>query len=137
LAVAETEAQGYQGYQRGEPKTWLIALWGAGSIFVLAFLVLGIQYYFDLVREQQVYQKQLEPVSNDLLSLRAREDAQLHSYGYIDRSRGVVRIPIERAMELLAQEAAAGKLFYPTKPAPVIGSLQGAGNAPPAPSPAK
>lgn len=132
--MAETEAQ---GYQPGEPKTWLIAVWGAGSIVMLALLVLGIQFYFDRVQEQQVYQKQLEPVSNDLLSLRAREDAQLHAYAYIDRNRGIVRIPIERAMELLAQEAAAGKFFYPTKPAPVVRDQQGGGNASLASSPAK
>jgi|SRR5579862_863138 len=39
----------------------------------------------------------------DLQAFRAREDAQLNSYEWIDRSAGVVRIPIERAMELVAQ----------------------------------
>ncbi len=32
---------------------------------------------------------------------------RLHSYGWIDRSRGVVRIPIERAMELVEAEGRA------------------------------
>src|SRR5215467_852461 len=32
-----------------------------------------------------------------------REQAILHSYGWIDRSRGIVHIPIEREMELIAQ----------------------------------
>jgi hypothetical protein len=39
----------------------------------------------------------------DLQGLRAIEDAQLTNYGWADRERGVVRIPIERAMELLAE----------------------------------
>lgn len=40
---------------------------------------------------------------DDLLALRAREDAELGSYAWIDRDKGLVRIPIERAMELVAE----------------------------------
>jgi hypothetical protein len=39
----------------------------------------------------------------DLLAFRAKEDAVLHTYGWVDKSRGIVRVPIERAMEILAQ----------------------------------
>ncbi len=41
--------------------------------------------------------------AQDLKELRAAEDAMLHSYGWVDQQAGVVRIPIERAMELLAE----------------------------------
>jgi hypothetical protein len=40
---------------------------------------------------------------SDLEAMRAGEDATLHSYGWVDRSAGRVRIPIERAMELVAK----------------------------------
>jgi hypothetical protein len=36
-----------------------------------------------------------------LAELRAAEDADLNSYGWIDRPAGTVRIPIDRAMQLL------------------------------------
>jgi hypothetical protein len=36
----------------------------------------------------------------DLGALRDREEETLRSYGWVDRNAGVVRIPIERAMEL-------------------------------------
>lgn len=39
----------------------------------------------------------------DLTKLHAEQNEQLNSYGWINRSNGVVRIPIERAMDLLAQ----------------------------------
>jgi len=39
----------------------------------------------------------------DLAAFRAREDAELEHYGWIDRKAGVVRLPIERAMDLIAQ----------------------------------
>jgi hypothetical protein len=37
------------------------------------------------------------------LRMRAREDAVLTSYGWVDRNAGVARIPIERAMDLLVE----------------------------------
>jgi hypothetical protein len=40
---------------------------------------------------------------DELLALDARDDAVLHSYEWVDREAGVVRIPIGRAMELLAE----------------------------------
>ena len=39
----------------------------------------------------------------DLRILREQEDAVLNSYGWVDRSTGVVRIPIEEAMKLTVQ----------------------------------
>ncbi len=39
----------------------------------------------------------------DLERFRAQEDAQLNSYGWVDKPNGIVRIPIARAMELIAQ----------------------------------
>jgi hypothetical protein len=39
----------------------------------------------------------------DMRQMRATEMAALHSYGWVDRQAGIVRIPIERAIELLAE----------------------------------
>ena len=39
----------------------------------------------------------------DLATARAREDALLSSYGWIDAKSGLVRIPIDRAIEVLAE----------------------------------
>jgi hypothetical protein len=47
----------------------------------------------------------------DLLDMHAEEDAVLNSYGWVDRKSGIVRIPINRAMELLAQRG------LPSRPA--------------------
>lgn len=39
----------------------------------------------------------------DMGALRAREDARLSGYGWVDRAGGVVRIPIDRAIEVTAE----------------------------------
>lgn len=45
---------------------------------------------------------QADPLQ-DLHALRAEEDAVLDSYGWVDREKGIVRIPVSRAMELLVE----------------------------------
>jgi hypothetical protein len=42
--------------------------------------------------------------NQDLTDLHGREDLLLEHYSWIDRSKGTVRIPIERAMEIIAQK---------------------------------
>lgn len=91
-------------YERSEAGTRFIALFGVAMMLLLIALVLALQMYVDHVREEQIFVKTLQPVSEDLLALRAREAGELHSYAYIDRAKGTVRIPIERAMELVVKE---------------------------------
>jgi len=113
------EAKLKAGYNDEEPRSRVVTVFMVASVLALVAALLGLQAYYDRVKEQQVYIKQILPVSEDLRNLRAREESELHSYRYIDRARGTVRLPIERAMELFAKEAAAGKFAYPMQPAPV------------------
>lgn len=45
---------------------------------------------------------QTDPTA-DLTQFRRAEETKLNSYGWIDKKTGIIRIPIERAMELIAQ----------------------------------
>ena len=40
---------------------------------------------------------------DDLQAFRACEEAQLNEYGWIDKTAGVVRIPIDRAIDILSE----------------------------------
>jgi hypothetical protein len=47
---------------------------------------------------------QLQPnPSLELNDLRRQEEAQLNGYGWVDQPAGLVRIPVERAIELMAE----------------------------------
>jgi hypothetical protein len=59
------------------------------------------QPYFPFPREQP------DPLA-DLTALRAREETELNSYGWINKTTGVVRIPIERAIDILATRQQKG-----------------------------
>jgi hypothetical protein len=47
---------------------------------------------------------QTDDGNQDVADLHAREDLLLENYSYVDQSKGTVRIPIERAMEIIAQK---------------------------------
>ena len=49
----------------------------------------------------------------DLELFRERERKRLSTYGWIDRANGVVQIPIERAMELVAREGLPARTGKP------------------------
>jgi len=46
---------------------------------------------------------QTDDGNQDVADLHAREDLLLSNYTWVDESKGTIRIPIERAMELIAQ----------------------------------
>jgi hypothetical protein len=48
----------------------------------------------------------------ELKDLRGNEDTMLHSYGWIDSGKGIVRIPIDQAIDIVVQKG------LPSKPSP-------------------
>jgi hypothetical protein len=129
-----------EGFDPAEPQVNAIAFFGIGSVILLVVMILALQSYFYKIWDEAVYQKILAPPSEELIHLHQREDWNLTHYGYFDKASGAVRIPISQAMETFAQEAAAGKLFYPAKatspekdvvpPAPAPGAAPVPGGAP-------
>lgn len=104
-----------EGFDRAEPSAGAIASFAIGSLVLLVITILAIQQYFDHIWSQAVYEKVLAPPSEQLKEVRGRDDWNLTHYLYMDKPSGQVRIPVDRAMELVLQDAAAGKTFYPAK----------------------
>jgi hypothetical protein len=57
-----------------------------------------------------------EPV--DLATFRATEDAVLQGYGWVDQQAGVVRIPVDRAMQLVLERGFPKRAASPAVPPP-------------------
>jgi hypothetical protein len=51
-----------------------------------------------------------------LEQLRQGEDEKLNSYGWVDQKAGTVRIPIDRAMDLLIEKGLPVRAGSPPKP---------------------
>jgi hypothetical protein len=103
-------------YDHSEPKAGFIALFGIGTVVTLLLTAVAIQFYLEQSREQRIYEQVLAPEGQQLKEQRTREDQALGSYGYTDRATNKVRIPVQRSMDLMVQEAAQGKYSWNTTP---------------------
>lgn len=75
---------------------------GAGALLVVSVLVLLDAW---VLRQQrlEIVRKQVLPEVEGLARHLAREDSLLGQYRWVDAERGTVRIPIERAMQLVVE----------------------------------
>src|SRR4029077_19572506 len=146
---------GNGGYERSDigsagVLSFLLGLFVAGLL--IFFLVDGIYSYLD--KRSQAEQTPVNPLVTNapadtrhipkdypqgtfpnpkleedergqLNSIRLKEEQTLSTYDYIDKNAGTIRIPIDRAMDLIAQrglpvraQSAAGEAAAPSKPAP-------------------
>ena len=117
-----SDVQAPQGHRRGHEQADVTAgniAWIALALYAVIALV-GVTLWLllgDLYRryppsptpQHPPAIRNLPPLETDppseLRALRAREQAQLDHYGWIDPKQGIVRLPIDRAMALYAQRA--------------------------------
>ena len=107
-----------EGFDRTEPDARAIWTFTIGSVAVLVLVIVAVQGYFEQIFQTALYERVLSVPSGQLQDLRNRDNWNLthYMYGDLSKASGRVRIPIDKAMEMFANEAAAGKLFYPAKP---------------------
>lgn len=94
-----------KGYEKSDVSMRSLFLWAGAVLASLVLIVIILNSIFISTKEVEVYNSVLKPESAELRDLRARETEILNSYEIIDEQEGVVQIPIERAMQLLADEA--------------------------------
>lgn len=75
------------------------------TIVVIATFAIVINEMFIVSKEQLLYEQDLSKESTALRDLRARETEELNSYRILDADSARYQIPIERAMQLLADSA--------------------------------
>jgi hypothetical protein len=130
--MASPESLHEIAHTRAPFSTWL----GVVLLFVL-FGVIVLAIVGPSPRRDDYEQRRAKAREEKLKVLRAEEAKALTTYGWIDKNKGIARVPIDRAMQLtiagLAQKkpAPAGPIATPqpqASPAP-------AGTAAPAPSP--
>jgi len=110
--MSATEQHTKSGYEKRETSATKIGIFIILSLTVLTFIVIIAVQLFFLSKESLYYEAVLSPESKALRELRSREDKLLNSYNTIDAESGIYRIPIDRAMKLMAEEAYEEKTEY-------------------------
>lgn len=94
--------------------TWL------GVVLLFAVFTLFVWVVFGAMPRGDQYEEKRAVARMEKLKTVTQEAAVLHTYGWVDKEKGVARIPIERAMELSVAELAekkpapAGPIVTPT-----------------------
>ena len=72
------------------------------GVFLTFLFIVGIAYLPN--RPEPVDQAQIDERLETLSKVRASEKKEIDSYGWIDKSEGVVRIPVSQAMQLTVKD---------------------------------
>lgn len=82
------------------------AILGNVIVIVVAIVAvtLGVFEYIKYELRAEVTEKTVKSESSALRSLRATEQERLSSYQWVDEKAGIVRIPVERAIELTLRD---------------------------------
>lgn len=87
---------------------------GIVSTVLTAAAVLGVQALYLSFAQAETTRKVTLAPTVDADSKLAEQDAKLASYGWANRQQGQVVIPIDRAMELVTTDYAAGDNSMPS-----------------------
>jgi hypothetical protein len=112
-------------FDHRDPKAGVIVVIAFTTVIILAALCIGVYWFYTVSYEQVEFTQYTGVASKELIAIHEREDEQLHKYGYIDKQRGIVRLSVERAMELVELEAKHGQFSWNTKTYPAQPELPG------------
>ncbi len=87
---------------------WILTSGIVGAILFVSAMA-WLNSFFAVSRNQEVYRKVLSLSNPKLAELRAQEAEILNSYGWVDQQKGIVRIPVDKAMEIMTREARAAR----------------------------
>src|SRR5690348_3523863 len=98
--VEPAAALGAEMAEMDRPNIRLILVILAVTVITLVGIVVGVNELFVSAFEGEISAKVLEPQSTSLRSLRAEEKRRLTQVQWVNEKEGVVRIPLDRAIEL-------------------------------------
>lgn len=88
--------------------TQTIALVGILGAIVIVAIIFALQVLYYRAAAGQFREKDLDQPVAELQKVLTAQQMKLAQFRLVDPAKGVVTIPIERAMELVVQEAASG-----------------------------
>ncbi len=91
------------GYEKKDVNLKFVIGISLFSIIVLVVILVLLTDYFITEESKIVYETQLQPESVSLKDILAEEEEVLTTYKILDAEKGIYRIPIDRAINLLSE----------------------------------
>ena len=127
------EPQGHNGHETSDVSPLYVGIFAAGLVLMIVLVLPFLRWVFwrfeataersDPARNPLADEQtpppprlQAEP-ETDLVRMRSEEHQKLSSYGWIDREKRVAHIPVERAIDILAQRGLPEPEGPPNPPA--------------------
>jgi hypothetical protein len=110
-------------FEKDNPRMTVITVAYVAIALVVIVAVIGTREFFNGLVRSEKQAKVGDPVSSLLTDLRKTEQAHLTSYQWVDKDKGLVRMPSDKARDLVLAKYRATPVETPPAPAP----------APPAP----
>lgn len=104
--MSDMTAREREEARSSEFRPALIAAFGLVAMVGIIATLFVMNGLFKFVSEDEMYSKVLSRPNADLEALRASEHDTLTTYKALDPAKGVYRIPIDRAMQLVVSDYA-------------------------------
>jgi uncharacterized protein involved in exopolysaccharide biosynthesis len=101
--VSEIERHA-SGVEESDPDTFATVLVGVIGSLMVVVAVVFLQGLYERAQRAELRQKIVDTTPQELQTLRVRQLEKLSRTAWVDKSAGVVAIPVDRAMELLVRD---------------------------------
>jgi len=101
------------GYEERDVNAWAVGRFAIGLVLLCILSLAVLVGFFRVLENQHPLAEGARPVPPqprlqqtpviDLKAMRDAEDQVLTTYGWVDQAHGLVRIPIDKAIDLLSQ----------------------------------
>ena len=128
------------GHETTDVNIWAIGKFGIALVVITVLsiaLLIGVFRYFKSLESEgaavdplKVFPNprlQADPVT-DLREFRETEGKLLHGYGWVDPQKGIARIPIEQAIDMVAKKGLPARQAAPQTATVSIPTESGLGN---------
>jgi len=90
--------------ERDNPNNLAILAVTVVTVVAIVIMVVAVKEYFGFAAKDEVQARQLAPESPLKRESKAREQAALSKYQWVDEGKGIVRIPVETAQKLVVRD---------------------------------
>jgi hypothetical protein len=108
----------HSGVEETDPDTWSTVMVGVIGTILVVTAVVFLQGLFDSGSQAEFRRKVVDEAPRELQALRVKQLEKLSSQAWVDQARGVVTIPLDRAMELWIADPTLAPVAVPDAPPP-------------------